>query len=232
MSTLPKDVLPAAGIKLVLVQRSCGYALRPTLGISEIAKVVELVRRCGPPGCVVAVDNCYGEMTDVLEPCAVRPSLASLFNDHCALSLDQECETGSSCMHDIPLQSSSDADHLAHLLVMFCAAAKQGSGLEATCPPISHLISSVSSARQALCLLVSGCVQISAACCICKGLEDTMATRDSSMACCTDLMFPASPMQLCPSCIHLCSVPPNCDGSMLDWLLTVGVVGGCRCGNG
>ena len=63
--------LHPAGIRLVLVQRSCGYALRPTLSIPEIAKVVDTVRRCGPPGCVVAVDNCYGEMTDSLEPCAV-----------------------------------------------------------------------------------------------------------------------------------------------------------------
>ena len=65
---------PPADTKLVLVQRSCGYALRPTLGIEDIARVVDMVRRHGPPGCVVAVDNCYGELTDVLEPCAVSPS--------------------------------------------------------------------------------------------------------------------------------------------------------------
>ena len=72
-------------VKLVLVQRSCGYALRPTLGITDIQHVVEMVRQHGPADCVVAVDNCYGEMTDDVEPCAV--SLPTL---HCRNQLQSE----------------------------------------------------------------------------------------------------------------------------------------------
>jgi cystathionine beta-lyase family protein involved in aluminum resistance len=60
--------------KVVHVQRSCGYALRPTLSVREIARVVECVKRQDPDA-IVAVDNCYGEFTERLEPCAVGADL-------------------------------------------------------------------------------------------------------------------------------------------------------------
>jgi cystathionine beta-lyase family protein involved in aluminum resistance len=55
----------------VLVQRSCGYALRPTLSVDDVARIVHSVK-AQAPGCVVAVDNCYGEFTADREPPAVR----------------------------------------------------------------------------------------------------------------------------------------------------------------
>ncbi len=57
--------------RVALVQRSCGYALRPTLSIADIARAVEVIKG-RDPAVVVAVDNCYGEFTDGMEPPAVR----------------------------------------------------------------------------------------------------------------------------------------------------------------
>lgn len=65
-----------AETKLALVQRSCGYALRPTLTIADIGRVVQIVK-AQSPNCVVAVDNCYGEFTEEQEPCAVGCCLSN-----------------------------------------------------------------------------------------------------------------------------------------------------------
>lgn len=62
-----------AETRVALIQRSCGYALRPTLDIAEIDMAVQVLKS-QQPGCVVAVDNCYGEFTANKEPCAVSPS--------------------------------------------------------------------------------------------------------------------------------------------------------------
>ena len=59
-----------AETKVALIQRSCGYALRPTLDIAEIDMAVQVIKS-QHPDCVVAVDNCYGEFTATKEPCAV-----------------------------------------------------------------------------------------------------------------------------------------------------------------
>ena len=69
---LARQPRPAA----VLVQRSCGYSLRPTVSLADIARVVELVRARGAPGCRVLVYNCYGEFSEEAEPCAVGADLA------------------------------------------------------------------------------------------------------------------------------------------------------------
>jgi len=61
--------------RVVHVQRSCGYALRPTLGVADVGRIVASVKR-QDPSVVVAVDNCYGEFTERLEPCAVGADLA------------------------------------------------------------------------------------------------------------------------------------------------------------
>lgn len=53
------------------IQRSCGYALRPTLTIAEIERAVRLIK-AQSPDCLVLVDNCYGEFTEAQEPAAVR----------------------------------------------------------------------------------------------------------------------------------------------------------------
>lgn len=59
---------------MALVQRSCGYALRPTLTLEEIERAVATIKAQNPD-VIVAVDNCYGEFTDTREPPAVSCGL-------------------------------------------------------------------------------------------------------------------------------------------------------------
>ncbi|MDQ5983975.1 MAG: hypothetical protein RUMPE_01004 [Eubacteriales bacterium SKADARSKE-1] len=54
-------------IKMVYVQRSRGYTLRPSLFVSDIKKIVDIAKK-NAPDCIVMVDNCYGEFTDKIEP--------------------------------------------------------------------------------------------------------------------------------------------------------------------
>lgn len=60
--------------RLVLIQRSCGYAWRRSLSLDDIGKVVELVKRQNPQT-VCFVDNCYGEFVETREPTAVGADL-------------------------------------------------------------------------------------------------------------------------------------------------------------
>ncbi|KAF8066226.1 ynbB [Scenedesmus sp. PABB004] len=57
------------------IQRSCGYALRPTLTVEQIGRAVQVIK-AQDPGVLVLVDNCYGEFTEELEPPAVGADLA------------------------------------------------------------------------------------------------------------------------------------------------------------
>ncbi|QDZ24704.1 methionine gamma-lyase [Chloropicon primus] len=57
------------------LQRSCGYKFRPTYSLGEIKDFVDLVRRKAPPGCLVLVDNCYGEFVEEREP--VSPEIGA-----------------------------------------------------------------------------------------------------------------------------------------------------------
>ncbi|WP_324667508.1 aminotransferase class I/II-fold pyridoxal phosphate-dependent enzyme [Geochorda subterranea] len=61
--------------RMVLVQRSRGYAWRPSLSIDAIAAVCEVAHRRG--GCVVLVDNAYGEFVETREPCHVGADLVA-----------------------------------------------------------------------------------------------------------------------------------------------------------
>ena len=60
--------------RMVLIQRSCGYSWRPSLSVAEIGRLVERVKAL-QPGCVVFVDNCYGELVEDQEPTAVGADL-------------------------------------------------------------------------------------------------------------------------------------------------------------
>ncbi|HLJ84614.1 MAG TPA: methionine gamma-lyase family protein [Candidatus Eremiobacteraceae bacterium] len=55
---------------VVFVQRSRGYAVRPSLDIASIEWLVHSIRERAPNAAVI-VDNCYGELVEPLEPCAV-----------------------------------------------------------------------------------------------------------------------------------------------------------------
>ncbi|MBR6267925.1 MAG: methionine gamma-lyase family protein [Selenomonadaceae bacterium] len=56
--------------KLVLIQRSRGYSMRPPLSIEDIRAACAEVKRISPD-CICFVDNCYGEFVDTLEPTQV-----------------------------------------------------------------------------------------------------------------------------------------------------------------
>ncbi len=57
----------SAKTKMVVIQRSCGYVMRPTLTIQEIEEICKFVKNINPD-CICYVDNCYGEFTDTKEP--------------------------------------------------------------------------------------------------------------------------------------------------------------------
>ncbi|KZZ82753.1 methionine gamma-lyase family protein [Bacillus sp. SJS] len=60
--------------KMIGIQRSKGYASRPSFTISEIKEMIEFVKAINPE-LVVFVDNCYGEFIEELEPCHVGADL-------------------------------------------------------------------------------------------------------------------------------------------------------------
>ena len=55
--------------KMVYIQRSRGYSLRPSLSVSEIGEIAKLVH--SKSDAVVMVDNCYGEFVEREEPTCV-----------------------------------------------------------------------------------------------------------------------------------------------------------------
>lgn len=57
----------AKGVKVAYIQRSRGYALRPSLNIAAIEKICGIVRSVNPKA-VITVDNCYGEFVEKKEP--------------------------------------------------------------------------------------------------------------------------------------------------------------------
>lgn len=54
-------------IKMVYIQRSRGYSLRPSLFVEDIEKIAKIVK-AKAPDCIVMVDNCYGEFVQTEEP--------------------------------------------------------------------------------------------------------------------------------------------------------------------
>lgn len=55
------------GVKMVYLQRSRGYSLRPTLSVQQIGEAAKLVKSiCSDT--IVMVDNCYGEFVQTTEP--------------------------------------------------------------------------------------------------------------------------------------------------------------------
>lgn len=56
--------------KLVTIQRSKGYATRPTLSVDRIGELIAFVKNI-KPDIICMVDNCYGEFTEEKEPTEV-----------------------------------------------------------------------------------------------------------------------------------------------------------------
>ena len=74
------DLLPDGGIdwdgivgaindrtKLITIQRSKGYATRPSFSVEQIGDLITFCKAM-KPGVLVMVDNCYGEFVEALEP--------------------------------------------------------------------------------------------------------------------------------------------------------------------
>ena len=61
---------------LALIQRSCGYSWRASLSISDIEKIVKIVKQQNPET-VCFVDNCYGEFIEGQEPTVVGADLVA-----------------------------------------------------------------------------------------------------------------------------------------------------------
>lgn len=61
-------------VKMVHIQRSRGYNLRPSLSVAEISRIIAAVK-AKSPDTVVFVDNCYGEFVEKNEPVAVGADL-------------------------------------------------------------------------------------------------------------------------------------------------------------
>lgn len=53
--------------KLVTIQRSKGYASRPTLSVERIGELIKFVKEI-KPDVICMVDNCYGEFIETIEP--------------------------------------------------------------------------------------------------------------------------------------------------------------------
>lgn len=60
--------------KLVTIQRSRGYAKRPTLSVEQIGELISFVKSV-KPNVVCMVDNCYGEFVQTVEPSDVGADL-------------------------------------------------------------------------------------------------------------------------------------------------------------
>ena len=62
-----KERLSKKDIKLIEIQRSRGYALRKSLTLDKIEKVIKTIREVNDE-VIIMVDNCYGEFVDEKEP--------------------------------------------------------------------------------------------------------------------------------------------------------------------
>ena len=81
------DLLPGGGFdydgiraainektKLITIQRSKGYATRPSYSVEEIGKLIAFCKEC-KPDVLCMVDNCYGEFVETIEPTNVGADL-------------------------------------------------------------------------------------------------------------------------------------------------------------
>ena len=53
--------------KMITIQRSKGYATRPTFSVTQIGELIAFCKSI-KPDLIVMVDNCYGEFVEIIEP--------------------------------------------------------------------------------------------------------------------------------------------------------------------
>lgn len=63
-------------VKMVYIQRSRGYSLRPSLSVEEIGRIADAAKAQNP-NVIVMVDNCYGEFVEKREPTEVGADLVA-----------------------------------------------------------------------------------------------------------------------------------------------------------
>ena len=61
--------------KLITIQRSKGYATRPSFSVAQIGELIAFCKTC-KPDVICMVDNCYGEFTQKEEPCQAGADLS------------------------------------------------------------------------------------------------------------------------------------------------------------
>lgn len=70
------DKLKNNSYKMVYIQRSRGYSLRPSLTVDKIGELCEVVKSVSEDT-IIMVDNCYGEFVEKKEPCEVGADLVA-----------------------------------------------------------------------------------------------------------------------------------------------------------
>lgn len=60
--------------KLITIQRSKGYASRPTFSVKQIGELIAFIKKIKPE-VICMVDNCYGEFVETIEPSDVGADL-------------------------------------------------------------------------------------------------------------------------------------------------------------
>ena len=53
--------------KMITIQRSKGYATRPTFSVTQIGELIKFCKEI-KPDVIIMVDNCYGEFVETIEP--------------------------------------------------------------------------------------------------------------------------------------------------------------------
>ena len=64
---IPAIAAAAPEAKMIYLQRSRGYSLRPSLSVDAIGEAARAAKAANP-GVIVMVDNCYGELVEEREP--------------------------------------------------------------------------------------------------------------------------------------------------------------------
>ena len=70
-----KERVSKKDIKLIEIQRSRGYALRQSITLDKIEKVIKIIREVNDE-VIIMVDNCYGELVSDREPTDVGADIA------------------------------------------------------------------------------------------------------------------------------------------------------------
>ena len=66
-------------IKLIIMQRSRGYAIRKSLDLKKINKVIEEIKE-EDKNVIIMCDNCYGEFVDTVEPLSMGADIIVRFS--------------------------------------------------------------------------------------------------------------------------------------------------------